>query len=457
MKYKFLWLALALLTACQNNNAQETDPTPTTTPTPKTVQLKLSFIGDIMGHGDQIKAAYDPTIKAYDYEPCFRYVRPLFEADDITIGNLELTTNSRGVYTGYPRFRSPDTLSHALKAAGFDFLVTANNHSNDDDAKGVIHTLDVLDAIKMPHTGTFRDSAERANTYPHIIQKEKDGVPFRIGIINCTYSTNGIPTQAPVKVNLIDTAELKNDIARLQAYRPDIIIAVIHWGNEYQLNESNEQRRISNFLYRQGVPVVIGGHPHVIQPIKIDTFLDNQKQKQTALCTYSLGNFISNQNQKNTDIGLLFNLTLQKNSDENFCTIADHSYTLLWRYIYNRAAPLEQRVYTVVPVSAFEQDTTNFLYLTPTDKINMDNAAKNMRAHLSKFQSKEALPTFADIISPTTLAPYQTTHQPNAPAPTKPSLAATKPATKKTTTPTKTTTKSTTTKSTTTKSTTTKK
>ena len=418
MKNKIWLVAFSLLAACQNNNAQETDKSSNPTAEPvaaavvnKTVRFKFSFIGDIMGHGDQIKAAYDNNLKAYDYEPCFRYVRPLFENDDFTVGNLELTTNNRGVYSGYPRFRSPDTLSHVLKAAGFDFLTTANNHSNDDDARGVIHTLDILDAISLPHTGTFRDSAERYNTYPLILEREKEGVKFRFAFINCTYGTNGIPTQKPTIVNLIDTVELKNDIARAKAYRPDMIIAIVHWGNEYQLNESAEQRKVANFLYRQGVPVVIGGHPHVIQPVKIDTFIDSKGQKATGLCTYSLGNFISNQNQKNTDMGLLFELEVEKNTADNSCVIADHSYVLLWRYIYNRAAVMEQRVYTVVPVAAFEQDTTNFMQLTATDKAAMLAATANMRAHLSKYQSKERRPAFSDIVSPTMLKPSETIHK----------------------------------------------
>lgn len=415
MKYlSILFFSILGLAACDNNNkgtammvaampnSSDTTVIPATNAEPKKVRYKFSFIGDIMGHGDQIKSAYDAALKGYDYEPCFRYVRPLFERDDMTVGNLELTTNSRGVYTGYPRFRSPDTLSHILKAAGFDFLLTANNHSNDDDAKGVIHTLDVLDAVGLPYTGTFRDSLERVNKYPLILEREKDGVKFRFAFINCTYGTNGIPTQAPVIVNLIDTAELSRDIAKAKAAKPDIIIAVVHWGNEYQLNESKEQRKVAEFLYRQGVPIVIGGHPHVIQPVKVDTFTDASGQRKTGLCTYSLGNFISNQQQKNTDIGLLFELEIEKNTADGSTTIIDHNYILLWRYIYNKAAVLENRVYTVVPVSAFEQDTSNFMRFTPADKAAMNLAAKNMRAHLGKYQSKERLVSYSDIVSPST-------------------------------------------------------
>lgn len=357
----------------------------------------MSFIGDIMGHGDQITAAFDPASKTHDYEPVFRYVRPLFEQDDLTVGNLELTLNNRGVYTGYPRFRSPDVLAVAIKNASFELISTANNHSNDDDRKGIVHTLDVLDSLNLAHTGTFRDTAERERTYPYIVEREKEGVKFKFAFLCITYGTNGIPTQAPSVVNLIDTVELLRDIEKARAAKPDMIIALVHWGNEYQLNESAEQRRVANFLYRQGVPVVIGGHPHVIQPVKIDTFINAKGEQATGLCTYSLGNFVSNQNQKNTDTGLLFELELEKNSADGTTTIVDHNYIILWRYIYGKNLPKTDWVYTVVPSAAFEQDTTNFLLLPAAQRTAMLASTENMRRHLAKFQSKERRPSFEEI------------------------------------------------------------
>lgn len=394
----FLWAACAGEAPKTPANPSET----TTTAQPSTVgakkvRFKMSFIGDIMGHGDQITAAFDPATKTHDYEPTFRYVLPIFEQDDLTVGNLELTLNNRGVYTGYPRFRSPDILATAIKNASFELLSTANNHSNDDDRKGIVHTLDVLDSLKIAHTGTFRDSAERERTYPYILEREKDGVKFKFAFLCVSYGTNGIPTQAPSVVNLIDTAEMLRDIEKAKAQNPDMIIALVHWGNEYQLNESTEQRRIANFLYRHGVPVVIGGHPHVIQPVKIDTFTNAKGEKETGLCTYSLGNFVSNQNQKNTDTGLLFELELEKNTADGKTTIIDHSYIILWRYIYGKHLPKTEWVYTVVPSAAFEQDSTNFLQLTPSLRRDMLTSTENMRRHLAKFQSKERRPSFEDI------------------------------------------------------------
>lgn len=405
---KSLFLSLALLAflnySCssdaQSGNVQSDIITKDSVPAEavKIVRFKLSFLGDIMQHSLQITAAHDKKNNIYDYEPSFRYVAPLFKNDDLTIGNLEFTTNNRGVYTGYPRFRAPDTIVQVIKDAGVDMLTTCNNHSNDDDGKGIVHTLETIQKAGFYYTGTFVDSTEREQKYPLIVTVKKDGVELRLAFINYTYDTNGIPTQKPTVVNLIDTVQMAIDIAKAKAAEPDMIIAIMHWGYEYQLNESKVQRELADFLYRNDVPVVIGGHPHVIQPIKVDTFINAQGEKATGLCTYSLGNFISNQEKTNTDIGLIFELELEKQSHNKTVKIVDHSYILAWRYIFQRHLPLEQRVYTVVPVSAFENDSTNYLKMQPAQLQAMKTTAERMRKHLQKYQSKERIVKFEEIV-----------------------------------------------------------
>ncbi|MGB1121588.1 MAG: CapA family protein, partial [Saprospiraceae bacterium] len=203
----------------------------------ETQTLDLIFVGDIMGHSPQIKSAYNADTKSYDYNPCFKYVKPIIEAADLAIGNLEVTLSDQGRYTGYPMFRSPDALAYALKNAGFDMLVTSNNHSNDNGAYGVTHTLDVLDNLGFYHTGTFRNQEEKEILYPLIAYKND----FRLAFLNYTYGTNGMPTVAPTVVNEIDEATIKADLEIAKKLKPDAIIVIMHWGAEYQLNESKEQ------------------------------------------------------------------------------------------------------------------------------------------------------------------------------------------------------------------------
>ena len=172
-----------------------------------------------MGHSPQIRSASkNNSLKAnnaitdFDYEPCFRYVRPLFINDDLTVGNLEVTLSNKGKYSVYPRFRSPDRLAYDLKDAGFDLLTTANNHSNDNGIYGLIHTLDQLDSAEIKHLGTYRDSLEKQQTYPYVHTIRKNNIPVRIGFLNYTYGTNGLTTTPPSIVNMIDTNQIKKDI-----------------------------------------------------------------------------------------------------------------------------------------------------------------------------------------------------------------------------------------------------
>ena len=174
-------------------------------------RLKLTFVGDIMGHGNQIRSAAGSPAKLkstdmsdFDYSTCFRYVKPIFEQADIMVGNLEMTLSNRGKYSGYPMFRTPDAFASYLKDAGFDILTTCNNHSNDGFLYGIEHTIEVLDSLGIEHTGTFKNQNEKDSLYPLIVEKKIDGTSFRLAFINYTYGTNGIPTPKPAVVNLID-------------------------------------------------------------------------------------------------------------------------------------------------------------------------------------------------------------------------------------------------------------
>ena len=191
--------------------------------------LRLLFVGDIMQHSVQIRSAYDPKSGRFDYEPCFRYVSPLFEKADFVIGNLELTLNDKNNYSGYPTFKAPDILAEYLKKAGFDVLLTANNHINDNGKYGLMHTLDLLDSFSLKHTGAFRNEAERTANYPLTLEKKVEGINFRIALLSYTYGTNGMPTYEPNIVNLIDTIQIKLDLQKASKLNADFIIVCMHW------------------------------------------------------------------------------------------------------------------------------------------------------------------------------------------------------------------------------------
>ncbi len=319
-----------------------------------TTRLSMLFVGDVMGHDSQIAAAYDATTNSYDYQSCFRFVEPIIKSVDVAFGNLEVTLAGKP-YKGYPQFSSPDALAATLKNIGFDVLVTANNHSLDRRRKGLERTVRVLDSLAILHTGTFVDTVSRMNDYPLIFIKHG----FKIALLNYTYGTNGIPTTKPNIVNRIDTALIRLDLLEAKKHNPDVIISFLHWGNEYQSLPSSYQKSIANFCFTNGSDLVIGAHPHVVQP------MEWRKEKNQAV-VYSLGNFVSGQRKRYTDGGGMVRIDLEKilKNDTITTTIDTVGYLLTW---VHRDAKM---IYTMLPTSILEtkDDSSSF----KLDKISKD-------------------------------------------------------------------------------------
>ena len=265
--------------------------------------ISIYFAGDIMQHEAQLKAALraDGT---YDYTGCFTQVTPEIEAADIAVCNFE-TTLGGAPYSGYPQFCSPDELAAAVRDAGFDIFLTANNHCLDRRTRGLVRTLDVLDSLGIPHLGTYRDLAERDSLYPYIIERNS----MRRALLNYTYATNGIPVAAPGIVNYIDTTQIKADVIRARQLHADCIIACMHWGTEYRLEPDKSQKTLEEWLYSIGVDHIIGGHPHVVQPVRT---LAHRYHAGSSLTVWSLGNYISNMSAPHTFQGLAVTTRLIK-------------------------------------------------------------------------------------------------------------------------------------------------
>ena len=256
----------------------------------------------------QHKAQLDAALQSdgtYDYSGCFTQVTPEIEAADIAVCNFE-TTLGGAPYSGYPQFCSPDAYAEAVRDAGFDIFLTANNHCMDTRTRGLIRTLDVLDSLGIKHLGTYRSQTERDSVYPYII---KHGT-IRIALLNYTYDTNGIPVAKPCIVNYIDTTVIKKDIIRAKELNADCIIACMHWGTEYMTEPDKDQKKLEDWLYAHGVDHIIGSHPHVVQPVR--TLPDYRNRPIRHLTVWSLGNYISNMSAPNTDHGLAVTLHLQK-------------------------------------------------------------------------------------------------------------------------------------------------
>jgi poly-gamma-glutamate capsule biosynthesis protein CapA/YwtB (metallophosphatase superfamily) len=313
-------------------------------------RVTIAAIGDIMVHGAQLKAAWDDRNQSYDFEPVFSEVKDLLSAADLTIGNLETTLPGREeLYSGYPQFGAPDALAAALKDAGVDILNTANNHACDKGERGLVRTIKALDEYGLLHVGTYQDNAEYETR--RILMIERNHI--KIAVLSYTYGTNGVAIPAGTYIGFIDQQQMAEDIKLARAQNPDFIICLLHWGTEYQRYPDESQKKMVAFLFFEGVDVVLGGHPHVLQPFELQSVTDKYGITRPHLVIYSLGTFVSNQRDRYRDGGIIFNFTLQKNNSldkEKTLNITDVRYTPTWVYV--RHATFKNQFY-VLPIPRY--------------------------------------------------------------------------------------------------------
>ena len=270
-------------------------------------QGRLVFAGDLMQHIPQVNAAYTNDGN-YNYTESFQDIKNIFENADIAILNLETTLNSQKYYTGYPRFRSPAQVGNAIKEIGIDVVTLANNHICDNNRTGIDFTINQLDSLGISYTGAFTDSAQYKLLNPLKFSINQ----LNFALLNYTYDTNGIPIPKGTIVNLIDTSMIARDIQQIDRAITDCIIVFFHWGDEYIRKPNKEQRKLADFCHKRGVELVIGSHPHVIQPF--EAHLDNDSIIR-SVTVYSLGNLVSNQRQRYRNGGLIVTLEIEKIAD----------------------------------------------------------------------------------------------------------------------------------------------
>lgn len=281
-------------------------------------EAELLFVGDTMMHQRQIDAALQPD-GTYDYDACFDSVRTWISGADYAVVNLE-TPLGGAPYSGYPMFCAPDSYATALRDAGFDLALTANNHCLDRRDRGVRRTIAVLDSLGMPHIGTYADPSLRDSLALHIA----DINGFSIGFLNYTYGTNGIKHGPEVAVDPIDIDLIRSDIGRARSKGAEMVAVCLHWGVEYRLLPEPSQRRTAQRIHDAGADMVIGSHPHVIQPAEMST--DSAGRRH--LTVYSLGNFISGMRTDDTRGGGALSVRLRRDSLGRPCIAGAASHLL---------------------------------------------------------------------------------------------------------------------------------
>lgn len=361
MKKRLLALALLLLlTGCgsaPSTQADASEPPEASEPVVQpNIVSTLAVCGDAMSHMPQTRDAYDSQAGAYDYKPMIRFAKPWIEQADYAVVNLETTFAGGPDYSGFPAFNTPDALGDALKDAGFDLVSTANNHCLDRGYDGMVRTLDVLDNLGLAHVGTYRSAVERAaQNGVHVA----DVGGIKVAFLSYTYGTNGIPLSKshPDTVNILhtdymseaqvlDTARIADDLAAAEALSPDLIAVIVHWGVEYQTTQNEHQEEIADFLFDHGADVILGSHPHVLQPMETRTLTDRDGTTHTGFVCWSLGNFISSQNDEYTDTTVVLNLELTKNPNTGATDVTKVGYVPL--YMLDREQEVDGERFTLL-------------------------------------------------------------------------------------------------------------
>jgi poly-gamma-glutamate synthesis protein (capsule biosynthesis protein) len=281
---------------------------------------------------------------SYDYTSYFKYTQDILSQADFAVANMEFVC---GVppYTGYSAFSAPLSLAESAVESGIDLFLCANNHIFDKGQKGAEQTMLRYETLGIPYTGIYRSREERDSLSPYMA----DIGGIRCAFINFTYGTNLAASKAIV--GRMDTTYVSESIRKAKGQGADFIIALPHWGVEYSLAPSPQQKKWEEFLYRAGADAIVGSHPHVIQPI--NTIRDDSGRiKHTT--AYSLGNFISNMSAKNTQAGFIFVLKLVKEGDR--CTIVSGEPVWIW---CARGGRFEKN-YTTLPILDFIGESERF-------------------------------------------------------------------------------------------------
>lgn len=367
-----LCLALCLLAGCAPAAPAETPtptpaveitPTPEPTPTPSPTVSTLAVCGDVMSHMPVTNDAWDEEQGVYDYTPIFAQAAPYLQEADYAVANLETTLSETGPYSGYPAFKSPAALADNLAEAGFDLLLTANNHCLDRGYDGLVSTLDALDSAGLAHVGTYRTQEEQEAGTIHVADVGGISVAF----LGYTYGTNGIPvpsgreyavslfnTDYMTTLSTPDIETLEADLAAARALDTDLIAVMIHWGVEYQTTQNSYQEEIADLLISNGADLVLGGHSHVPQPIEQRTVAGWGGTERTGFVCYSLGNFISSQVDPLTDTTAVLTVELTRDNVTGETAVTGWSYVPMLMVRRNGT----ERVFTLTDASTVPADTS---------------------------------------------------------------------------------------------------
>lgn len=352
--------------------------------------IKIGTVGDILIHSPIFRSVYDSASDSYDFNDIFKYVKDVYSSYDLMVADLEqpLGGKEKG-YSGFPLFNAPDSIADALKNNGVDLLLTANNHCYDQSSDGFYRTMSVLKEKQIDFIGTREKESK-----PYII---KDISGIKVGMINYTYETealtdttyvNGIPMNSETSpllnsfnYNNLDKfyTEFKTNMDSMYADGADVIIAFMHWGEEYSLSANDYQKKIAQKLCDFGVDAIVGGHTHCIEPT--DLITSQVSGKQTPII-YSVGNQLSNQRKETLskfsydspyfEDGVIYEVSFTRKADGSV-VLSDVSYTATWCNLFDTQ-------YRIIPLD--DEHKSAVAHLGRTSE--MQNSLKRTKGLLDK-------------------------------------------------------------------------
>ena len=291
-------------------------PTPEPAFFPRTVTVRA--VGDLMMHKKQLDIARraDGT---YSFGEQYALVAESLKSADYTIGNLETTVGlvGREGFSGYPRFNAPESLLETIRESGVDFLTLANNHMLDRYFDGMVQTVSLVEKHGFDFGGANRSQAEM--DAPNVV--EVNGI--KLGMLCYAQHTNGMERHSSVRakeygISYLGKADFVSDVKKLRAAGAEVVIAMPHWGAEYERQPGTYALNMAKRMAEAGVDVILGSHPHVVQPVRFLEVKLPSGETHRTLVAYSLGNFISNMSRPFTDMGIILEFTLVEKGTGGF-------------------------------------------------------------------------------------------------------------------------------------------
>lgn len=349
------------------------------------VTISISVVGDLMCHGPQFE--YSRVGKdSFDFAPVYRNVKKYLESSDFTFGNLETVTAGKesGGYTGYPFFNTPSSYITALKDVGFDLLVTANNHSLDRSEKGISRTINEINSRELKYVGTYKSQRDRDSI------RIFDVKGIKIAVLAYSYGTNGnpIPKGKNYLINLIDYELIGKDIKSAKANGAELVLVHFHFGEEYKREPVQFQKDVVNKTIELGADIIIGGHPHVLQPVNF--YKTNNAKLDSGFVAYSMGNFFSNQQDRYKYSGMILTINIKKEFVKNTFDITEINYLPTWVFKGNTSKGKE---FAIMPSTNISD---SIISLAESELFKMNQSFNDTRYIINKYTKNSKLREIRD-------------------------------------------------------------